>query len=46
MSVQVIESRARSMAPEDLSVRTPGGRLKSAGEKMTRISTLSIIGVS
>ena len=24
--------------------RTPGGRLKSAGEKMTRVSTLSIIG--
>jgi hypothetical protein len=26
--------------------RTPGGRLKSAGEKMTRVSTLSIIGES
>ncbi len=32
------------MAAEDSGSRTPGGRLKSAGEKMTRISTLSIIG--
>jgi hypothetical protein len=29
-----------------MTARTPGGRLKSAGEKMTRISTLSIIGTS
>lgn len=40
----MIESRAsRVTSPEEIG-RTPGGRLKSAGEKMTRISTLSIIG--
>ncbi|WVQ96601.1 hypothetical protein IAU59_003706 [Kwoniella sp. CBS 9459] len=40
-----IESRARSGAIEDTptGIRTPGGRLKAAGDKMTRISTLSII---
>ncbi|WWC62984.1 uncharacterized protein I303_105582 [Kwoniella dejecticola CBS 10117] len=40
-----IESRARNTAIEELPIgaRTPGGRLKAAGEKMTRISTLSII---
>ena len=44
LTIQVIESRAaRSTSTEDIG-RTPGGRLKSAGEKMTRVSTLSIIG--
>ncbi|WVF69082.1 hypothetical protein IAT40_003856 [Kwoniella sp. CBS 6097] len=40
-----IESRARSGAVEETpnGARTPGGRLKAAGDKMTRISTLSII---
>ncbi|KAK1925901.1 P-loop containing nucleoside triphosphate hydrolase protein [Papiliotrema laurentii] len=39
----VIESRASRLNAADDVGRTPGGRLKSAGEKMTRISTLSII---
>ncbi|OCF39719.1 centromeric protein E [Kwoniella heveanensis CBS 569] len=40
-----IESRARSGGGEETpnGARTPGGRLKAAGDKMTRISTLSII---
>ncbi|WVW85104.1 hypothetical protein I302_107141 [Kwoniella bestiolae CBS 10118] len=40
-----IESRSRNSAIEEapIGARTPGGRLKAAGEKMTRISTLSII---
>jgi centromeric protein E len=41
---KVIESRASRLNAADDVGRTPGGRLKSAGEKMTRISTLSIIG--
>ncbi|KAK6907889.1 hypothetical protein I203_101890 [Kwoniella mangroviensis CBS 8507] len=40
-----IESRSRNPAIEEapIGARTPGGRLKAAGDKMTRISTLSII---
>ncbi|WWC88295.1 uncharacterized protein L201_003203 [Kwoniella dendrophila CBS 6074] len=40
-----IESRSRNSAVEEppIGARTPGGRLKTAGDKMTRISTLSII---
>lgn len=40
----MIESRAGRGSTMDEVGRTPGGRLKSAGEKMTRVSTLSIIG--
>ncbi|WRT66744.1 uncharacterized protein IL334_003707 [Kwoniella shivajii] len=40
-----IESRGRNAAVEEppIGARTPGGRLKTAGDKMTRISNLSII---
>ncbi|RSH90768.1 Kinesin-like protein kip2 [Saitozyma podzolica] len=40
-----IESRASRGQAEDANIgaRTPGGRLKAAGDKTTRISTLSII---
>ncbi|WVQ84221.1 hypothetical protein IAT38_006372 [Cryptococcus sp. DSM 104549] len=40
-----IESRSRNAGVDDgpVGARTPGGRLAAAGEKTTRISTLSII---
>ncbi|KAK8858917.1 hypothetical protein IAR55_003148 [Kwoniella newhampshirensis] len=40
-----IESRSRNTVVDEglVGARTPGGRLKAAGDKTTRISTLSII---
>ena len=41
--IQVIESRASHGQEVPSGARTPGGKLKTGGDRTTRISTLSII---